>query len=427
MTTNEVAATRPVDMARIKMARFATFFGFFQLGSLMLMWSTSTSSLRAAQGWEGESGDSKFGMLALAIGVGATVGCLAIGPLLDRFGPRAAARPVYLLYPLSYVALAFVDGLTAAILTGVMVGLLRGASSTASNVHGVQVERYYGRPIMSAFHAAYPAGGFLLGLVGSALARHFTDSPTVAYLTIGGVMAVLGFVASKWLLTRSELLPPEENTNTETSAKTRPTSTATLLILIGFGILLLASMLSENALLDWGQEFVRRTTGTTAGLAAAAVTFYSGAQFAGRLFGDKLAEKFGARAIVGASGAIGSAGALLALLGHSTPLALVGFVLLGLGLACIAPLMLSAAGRRDPENAGRNIGIVNAIGYSGMLVGPAAITILVDTTGIQWMPIVPAILLALIAVGGPALTRLVPNFDKPVTTTTKDGREMPIG
>ncbi len=418
------AGTAPVlDHTRVRKARIATFFGFFQLGAVMLMWSTSTTSLRSHLGWEGDGGDSQFGLLALSIGIGAAVGCFAIGPFIDRYGPRNTAMPTMVVYPLCYIPLAFLDGLVGAMVIGVLIGLLRGAFDTAFNTHGVQVERYYGRPIMSAFHAAYPAGGFVLGLVGSALARHFTDSPAVAYISIGVVLSVLGFVFGKWLLSLDELLPPERDEIPGAADPAHPgkrsATTATLLVMIGFGVLLLGSMLSEGAVLDWGQEFVRRAVGTTAGLAATAVTLYSGAQFVGRLFGDKLAEYFGARLIVGASGVIGAAGALLAMLGGSAPLALTGFVLLGLGLACMAPLMLSAAGRRDPENAGRNIGLVNAIGYVGMLVGPAAITVVVDNLGIEWMPLLPAILLALIAIGGPALMRLVPRYHKPASETTR--------
>lgn len=403
------------QLTRLRRARLATFFGFFQLGAMMLIWSTSTSSLRNLLGWDGDGGDSDFGLLALSIGIGATVGCFAIGPFLDRYGPRTTTTFTLVGYPLIYIPLVFIDGLAAAMIVGAMIGLLRGAGDTAVNAHGVHVERYYGRPIMSAFHAAYPAGGFLLGLVGSALARHFTDSPAVAYISMGLLMSALGLLFGRWMLSRDELLAPEPETAAaepvgDGPSAARPAATATLLIMIGFGALLLGSQLSEGAILDWGQEFVRRHIGTSAGLAATAVTVYSGAQFVGRLFGDRLAERLGSRTLLAASGLIGGAGALLAMLGGSAPTALIGFGLLGLGLACMAPLMLSAAGRRDPANAGRNIGIVNALGYGGMLVGPAAITVLVDAFGIAWMPILPVVLLLLIAIGGPVLMKTAPRF-----------------
>ncbi len=98
------AGTAPVlDHTRVRKARIATFFGFFQLGAVMLMWSTSTTSLRSHLGWEGDGGDSQFGLLALSIGIGAAVGCFAIGPFIDRYGPRNTAMPTMVVYPLCYI------------------------------------------------------------------------------------------------------------------------------------------------------------------------------------------------------------------------------------------------------------------------------------------------------------------------------------
>ncbi|MFB6679414.1 MFS transporter [Streptomyces sp. NPDC056390] len=402
---------------RVRKARLATFVGFFQLGSMILIWSTSTTPLRSHLGWDGEQGDSDFGLLALAIGIGAAVGCFVIGPVLDRWGPRRTATLTLVVYPLAYIPLAFLQGLAASMVVGVVVGLWRGAGDTAMNAHGVQVERHYGRPIMSAFHAAYPAGGFVLGLVGSAFARHYTSSPAMAYIVLGVVMSLAGLLAGRWLLGPEELLAPEESEKDAVSAGHSRATTATVLIMLGFGALLLGSMLSEGSVLDWGQEFVRRTAGTEASLAAAAVSLYSGAQFVGRLFGDRLANRLGPRTVVGASGVIGAAGALVSLLGTTTAVALTGFILMGLGLSCMAPLMLSSAGRRDPANAGRNIGLVNAVGFCGMLVGPAAITVVVDAFGIRWMPLLSIVLLGLIAVCGPILMRTATNSPESAPTS----------
>lgn len=378
---------------------------------MILVWSTSTSPLRSHFSWDGAQGDRSFGYLALAIGVGATIGCFAIGPAIDRYGPRTTTTLMLVLYPLAYIPLAFVDADAAALIIGALIGALRGAGDTAINAHGVQVERYYGRPIMSAFHAAYPAGGFVFGLVGSAFARHFVDSPVVLYIASGVLMSVLGLAFGRWMLSQDELLPvgadqPEDPADTGATAAT----SAMVTIMVGFGLLLLASQLSEGAILDWGQEFVRRHLDTTAAVAGAAVAVYSGAQFVGRLFGDRLAARFGARTVVAASGVLGAAGAVIAMAANNPAAALVGFGMLGLGLACTAPLMLSAAGRRDPANAGRNIGLVNALGYGGMLVGPAAITLTVETAGIGFVPLLPAILLALVAALAPLLMKTAPQY-----------------
>ncbi|MEU9823069.1 MFS transporter [Pseudonocardia alni] len=410
MSRTESSEIPQLDPARLRKARFATFFGFFQLGVVVFAWSTGTSPLRTHLGIDGAGGDAAFGLLALAIGIGAAVGCFGVGPVLDRLGPRRVVSVCLVLFPLSVIPLAYVTGFAAAFACGLLMGVTRGAVDTAANAHGVEVERHYGRPIMSAFHAAYPAGGFVSGLLGSALASRFTDSPAVSFTLIGVTMAVCGAVISRWLLTPAELLP-RHATVTEIPSGSRPHGTATVTaVMVGFGVLLLAAMLAEGAPVDWGQEFVRRGLDTSTAAAAFAVTLYSGALFVGRVFGDRLALAFGPRRTVLACSLTALVGFVLISTADSLTPVYVGFVVLGLGMSIIAPLMLSSAGRIDSANAGRNLGIVNGIGYSGLLIGPAAITAVVDGAGLSWMAVVPFALIVVVAVAGPLLMRFAPVF-----------------
>jgi MFS family permease len=154
-----------------------------------------------------------------------------------------------------------------------------------------------------------------------------------------------------------------------------------MLLMVAFGTLLLGSMMGENAIGDWGQKYVHRVLGASTSFGGMAVSVFIGTVTFGRLFGDKLAGRFGNARAIGGSGVLCVAGTLLTILGASA--GIVGFALFGQGLACIAPVMVSSAGRKDPENAGRNIGIVNGIGFSGMLMGPAAITVIVGQFGLD--------------------------------------------
>src|SRR5204862_468067 len=77
--------------------------------------------------------------------------------------------------------------------------------------------------------------------------------------------------------------------------------------------------------------------------------------------------------------------------------AIVGFALLGLGLAGIFPQIVTAAARLDPGQAGRNIGRIAAISYSGLLSGPVAIGAIASGVGLRDALLVPAALAVLVA------------------------------
>lgn len=402
---------------RIRRARAATFGGFALVGALMYIWSTSVTAFRHHMGLFDAEGDLNFGIIAFGIGAGAAAGSLLIGRFIDIYGPKKVVGTTIVLYPLSIIPLGFVTGVWFALSFGIVLGLLRGATDTALNAHGVQVERFYRRPIMSAFHAFYSVGGFVFGMVGSYFAGRYPDSAATPFLVCGGGLLIASLVVSRFLLNKEDIAPEASvpnSTRQATTVATEPNGRI-ILLMIGFGVLLLGSMVGENSVADWGQEYLSREVGTTASVAGMAISFFTGAQFLGRFVGDRLAERIGAARLVFFSALTAVLGLILAIIGANAVTGIIAFSLFGLGVSCFAPLMLSSAGRKDPLNAGRNIGIVNGIGYTGMLAAPAALSLIVNAFGIGTLFYFPLILLSLLALFGPQLMRERPSVPRVVS------------
>ena len=87
----------------------------------------------------------------------------------------------------------------------------------------------------------------------------------------------------------------------------------------------------------------------------------------GRLTGDRLVARFTPAGMVVAGALIGalSLGAAL-LAGHPAP-AVLGFAGMGIGLANVAPIVFSAAGRLPDLAPGIGIAAVSTAGYCGFL------------------------------------------------------------
>ena len=66
-------------------------------------------------------------------------------------------------------------------------------------------------------------------------------------------------------------------------------------------------------------------------------------------------------------------GLFAAVLAPSAPLALVGFLLVGLGASNVVPILFTAAGNQSAMPAGLAIGAITTLGYAGILAGPAVI------------------------------------------------------
>jgi MFS family permease len=387
---------------RIRRARVATFVGFAALGGLMYTWSTSVTAFREQLGLSGGAGDFRFGLIVLSAGAAAALGSLAVGFFADRFGPRAPIAVCATLYPLALIGLGQVTAVGFAIPLGVLLGLFRGAMDTTLNTHGIHVERYYGRSIMSSFHACYSLGGFALGMAGSWMAGKYPSSATIQFSVLGTVLLLCGVLATLWMLPKDEILPATAELE---SAGRSPASAAVVWLVIAFGVLLLGSMIAENVVGDWGQEYLHRVDHATVSVAGIAVSIFIGTEALGRVFVDRLAQRYGRPALVLGSGLLAISGLVLSIAVNAPVTSLIGFGALGLAMSSIAPLMFSSAGRADAANAGRNIGIMNAIGYSAGLVSPAVITLVVLHFGLQRLLLFPLVMMLPLACFGPALMK----------------------
>ncbi len=124
---------------------------------------------------------------------------------------------------------------------------------------------------------------------------------------------------------------------------------------------------------------------------------------AGRLSGDRIVRALGGRMVLLCGGSCAAAGVVLAVLASSWPLALAGFVLVGLGASNIVPVLFSAVGRQHATPANLAVAAVTTLGYSGILAGPAAIGFIAHAAGLPAAFLgVAALLLVIAACSGAA-------------------------
>jgi hypothetical protein len=79
-----------------------------------------------------------------------------------------------------------------------------------------------------------------------------------------------------------------------------------------------------------------------------------------------------------------------------TPAVVVGFAALGIGLACVVPLVFIAAAGDDPE-PGPALAAVSTPGYVGFLIGPPLIGALAEVMGLGTALVLLPLLLAGVA------------------------------
>lgn len=399
MTASNASEISAVALAR---GRVALAVAFAAKGVAFAAMIARTPALRDTL----ELSTAQLGLLLLCFSGGAIAGLPIAGPVVHRLG---AATAVVLggitvgsgLAALSLGLIGFSLPLAAVGLG--LIGLGNGVWDVAINVKGVDIERNTGASLLPRLHAVFSIGTMAGAGIGAACAA--------ADIPLSGQLLVMALLVASVLALVSRGFPSEQP-----SGSTSSTGGAGLLAAwreprtLMVGLLVLGFAFTEGSANDWiaiafvdGYQ-VDETLGALAyGVFVTAVTI-------GRLTGGWALDRFTRTTVLRASAAVALLGLLLVLFGTSTPVALAGALLWGLGAALGFPVGISAAGDGDAASAAARVSVVSSLGYVAFLAGPPALGVLAGYVGIlNALLLVPgALLIAFCAASAtrtPALAR----------------------
>lgn len=363
--------------------RLATRLCFAAAGFGVACWAPLVPFAKSRLG----IGDGTLGLLLLCLGAGAVAAMPITGILATRFGSKpiilAGGFGVSLFLPLLAV-MNHPASLAAALL---VFGASLGSLDVAMNLHAVEVERALSRPLMSGFHALFSIGGFAgSGFMTLMLSNRI--SPFHGVIIASVVVASAVYAAAPHLLgIRGE--------------KRGPLFVLPRGIVLVIALLAFVAFLVEGALLDWSALLLVTTRMVPAAQGGVGYMLFSIAMTAGRLTGDRAVAQLGDRKVFLFSGLTAILGFVLLLVSNYTPLALIGFVCIGLGAANIVPILFRRAGTQRQMPAPLALAAATCAGYAGMLAGPALVGFMAHSVGLRGAFIALALLLCLV----PALNK----------------------
>jgi MFS family permease len=357
-----------------KVHRLAVTIVFFLIGCGSGTWAARVPAIKEHL----HLSAGVLGLTLLGPPVGAVAAMSVVGAILVRIKPRRVVGAMFIPFGIALCALSFVDSPWQLFAALFVWGASTGTIDVAMNVEAAALQDFVGRRIMSRFHASYSLGG-LAGAGAGALAATSGVSDTVNFIVVGLLVLIVGLAASSVFSTT-----PVRSRNGSTAsgqgherAVRRPRFSWTL---VGLSAIAFGCFLSDGAVNGWSAVYLHSSLKAGAGLAAVAYTAFSCAMAAGRLLGDHLAERIGPVRLVRFSAAIAAIGFAIALIVGQVAAAMVGFVLLGLGMSFVVPIVFTASSQLEPS--GPSVATVNSFGYFGVLVGPALIGGLADAIGL---------------------------------------------
>ncbi|WP_341365785.1 MFS transporter [Yoonia sp. BS5-3] len=365
----DYAATAPARLA----TRLAFFTGGFASGCCAPLFPFIKAQIGADEG--------AFGLVLLCLGLGSIVAM----PITGIVAARKGARAMILLGGLGLViCLPLLTIMTGPIGAGTLLflfGASLGTIDVAMNIHGAEVQEREGRPLMSNFHAQFSIGGFCgAGLTTLLLSMNVSPAAAAA---IGGLIGLATMLGA-----RPRLLPVS---GVEPVAFVRPRGIVLLL-----AALAAITFLVEGAILDWGALLVVDRQLIAVENAGIGYILFSIAMVLARLTGDQTVGIMGEFKVL-IIGSVTAIAGLAAVLVFTTPIfAFGGFILIGLGAANLVPIVFSAAGRQKIMPPSLAVASVTTTGYAGILLGPALVGFVADTTSLTAAFWLLAVLFAII-------------------------------
>lgn len=332
--------------------RATTRAAFFVLGVGVSAWATLVPYAKARLVLD----EADLGLLLLCVGVGSLVAMPFAGTLTGRFGCRKvllASLPVFLgVLPL----LASVESTAIMALCLLVFGASMGLMDVALNIQSVFVEQAAGKPLMSGFHGLYSVGGavgaggmvVLLGLMPPLYAVGVACAALVALLAAYG----------------RHFIPYG-------SGGGGPLFVVPRGIVLLIGVLCFIMYLGEGTILDWSALFMTVERGVEPSRAGLAYGCFSVTMVLGRLFGDRIVQRFGDARILFWGSLCAAAGFGVVIAAPWAWASFLGFAVVGIGVSNIVPVLFSATARQTFMPLSLAISAVTTIGYSGVLTGPA--------------------------------------------------------
>jgi MFS family permease len=335
--------------------------------------------------------ETELGGVLLAVPVGLIVSLPITGWLVAKHGSRNMTVLAVLLYSGALPLLGLAQNVPQLLAALVIFGFGSNMANISVNTQGVGVEAIYGKSILATFHGIWSLAGFVGAALGTAMIgwgiaplQHFTGMAIFIWLGVA--------------LMRPYLVPADAPSPADQPLFVLPDKGLMLL-----GVLAFCSLLSEGTMFDWSGVYFKKIVLAEKAQVGLGFSAFMAMMATGRFIADWFTDKFGRARTLQLSGTLTTVGLALAVAFPTLLIASLGFMLVGLGVSSVVPLVYSAAGRSRTMPAGVALAAVSTVGFAGFLLGPPLIGLVAGATSLRVSFAIIAIMgLAVAALARPA-------------------------
>ncbi|WP_303310837.1 MFS transporter [Hymenobacter sp. BT730] len=340
---------------------------FFVAGLCFASWASRIPDIALKLGLS----EGELGQLLLALPAGALLALPLAGWAVHTYGSRVVVMLAASLYATSLPLLGWTDGFWSLAASLVVFGFAGNLVNVSVNTQAIGVQQEYGKPIMASFHGLWSLAGFLGGALGTLLIRA-DQTPFQHFLLVMGIGLIITMLAHQ------RTLPQDTGADAPGPSLRRPEPH-----LLRIGLIAFCGMLCEGCMFDWSGVYFQKVVRPDATLVTLGYVACMSTMALGRFISDSLTHRIGATRMLQLSSALITMGLLIAVIWPAFIPAVIGFLLVGFGIASVTPLAYSAAGRATTVSPGVALAIVTTVGFFGFLLGPPLIGLVAEVFNLR--------------------------------------------
>lgn len=327
------------------------------ISSLLLgIWAAALPAIKQRLGLTNET----LGFSLLLSPLGALTGVLLSSWIFSRVKVGKWLLTGTILQCLLYIAMVTVQYKIIFWLVLFATGVIGFFNGVSINAVIDMTEKKYQKRIMSSCHGMYSLGGGVsICLAAIFYSLHIASAYQIIFVAFV-IICILFFI-------RRHLLTHQMYIHSGSSLSAPPLS------VLGLAFICFVSFMGEGSIADWSAIYMKESLHSTVAMAGLGYGGFSVMMAVGRFNGDALIPQLGAKKIVIAGTLIAAAGFLLTVAFHYKITAVAGFSLVGIGYACVVPILFSAAANVPGISPAVGISSIASGGLIGFLFGPSVI------------------------------------------------------
>lgn len=355
--------------------RIATSIFFFIAGLTYSSWACRIHDIKSFY----TLNDAELGSVLFALPIGLMISLPISGWMVTRFTSRKVLIAAGLLFPFMLCMIGLTNHIWQLVIVLFLFGFLNNVFEIAMNTQAVGIEELYKRSIMASFHGLWSLAGFTGVAIGT-LAIALKWSFWVHFTIVGILCWVLVLYSWRYLLR-------QDGVSESQPLFAKPDSN-----ILKLGFIAFASLITEGTMFDWSGVYFKTVVTVPEALTTMGSIAFMATMAGGRFAADRFVTRFGISRILQCSGIISTSGLLLAVMFPNIYTATIGFLMVGIGVSSVVPLVLALAGKSKTLPPGIAIAAVSTVGFLGFLIGPPMIGFIAQATSLRWSFLVIAVL-----------------------------------